>query len=159
MSQATEEQLQQDQLHTIELRLSQFQNKQIIKMCVIQRKKPKASSYALEKECVDVEITKEHLEKCKSCSVCHENFKLGFKKYVVTGGDASALPCKHFFHDLCILEWLKNNNTCPMCRYELSSVDYEYEAQKWEKNKKDTDSSTSKNQNSEQKPSFSHMYG
>lgn len=50
------------------------------------------------------------------------------------GGDASQLPCKHFFHDLCVLEWFKNHNTCPMCRFELKTADYAYESQKW-KNK------------------------
>ena len=53
-----------------------------------------------------------------SCGICLE----GFKK----GDEAFILPCKdqkHYFHvgndkDSCegILPWLKNNNTCPICR-------------------------------------------
>lgn len=29
------------------------------------------------------------------------------------------LPCKHPFHSPCILPWLKQNGTCPSCRYQL----------------------------------------
>lgn len=27
--------------------------------------------------------------------------------------------CEHQFHDSCIKEWLKNNNSCPICRSEI----------------------------------------
>ena len=29
------------------------------------------------------------------------------------------LECGHKFHDKCILEWCKNNLTCPMCRDDI----------------------------------------
>ncbi len=29
------------------------------------------------------------------------------------------LPCGHMFHDACVVAWLKRNNTCPVCRFEL----------------------------------------
>ena len=29
------------------------------------------------------------------------------------------LPCKHSFHQPCILPWLKSSGTCPVCRYAL----------------------------------------
>ena len=29
------------------------------------------------------------------------------------------LPCGHMFHWNCCLNWLKTNNTCPMCRFEI----------------------------------------
>merc|ERR1712087_355042 len=88
------------------------------------KKKPPASQYALEKQCIDVKITKKRLKKNKKCSICCTKFKLH--------GDATMLaPCKHIFHDLCILQWLKQNNTCPLCRKELMTVDYDYESSKW----------------------------
>jgi len=45
------------------------------------------------------------------CTVCQENMPMGIKAMVV--------PCGHIFHPDCILPWLKDHNTCPVCRYEL----------------------------------------
>jgi len=36
------------------------------------------------------------------------------------------MPCGHIFHESCIFQWLKDNNTCPVCRYELETEDEEY---------------------------------
>ena len=32
------------------------------------------------------------------------------------------LPCNtgHIFHDHCIGEWVKRNNNCPLCKYEIT---------------------------------------
>ncbi|TFK41839.1 hypothetical protein BDQ12DRAFT_677249 [Crucibulum laeve] len=53
----------------------------------------------------------------KDCAVCKEQFKLETEdpdeQIVIT------LPCKHPFHDPCILPWLKSSGTCPVCRYQL----------------------------------------
>jgi len=53
----------------------------------------------------------------KDCAVCKEQFKLETddpdEQVVVT------LPCKHPFHEPCILPWLKSSGTCPVCRYAL----------------------------------------
>ena len=36
--------------------------------------------------------------------------------------DIIVLPCNHLFHYSCLKKWLLNyNNTCPVCRYNLSS--------------------------------------
>jgi len=51
------------------------------------------------------------------CAVCKEQFKLETddpdEQIVIT------LPCKHPFHEPCILPWLKSSGTCPVCRYAL----------------------------------------
>ncbi|KAF8560103.1 hypothetical protein OG21DRAFT_1492507 [Imleria badia] len=51
------------------------------------------------------------------CAVCKESFKLDAEDpdelVVVT------LPCKHPFHEGCILPWLKSSGTCPVCRFAL----------------------------------------
>ncbi|KIJ22023.1 hypothetical protein PAXINDRAFT_124451 [Paxillus involutus ATCC 200175] len=53
----------------------------------------------------------------KDCAVCKEQFKLVTEDpdelVVVT------LPCKHPFHEGCIMPWLKSSGTCPVCRYAL----------------------------------------
>lgn len=47
----------------------------------------------------------------EECSICLEKFKKKEKKIII--------KCSHEFHKNCIKEWLKNNNTCPLCRIEL----------------------------------------
>ncbi|KAI0785357.1 hypothetical protein BC629DRAFT_1516594 [Irpex lacteus] len=53
----------------------------------------------------------------KDCAVCKDQFSLTTEdpdeQVVVT------LPCKHPFHEPCILPWLKSSGTCPVCRYQL----------------------------------------
>ena len=56
------------------------------------------------------DVTKLDNEK-KNCLICLEDFKNGDKTLV--------LPCIHFFHTLCIKNWLKTQNTCPICKYKL----------------------------------------
>jgi len=70
----------------------------------------------------------EHSSKCRDswlffsastleldCAVCKEQFKVQTEdpaeQIVVT------LPCKHPFHEPCIVPWLKSSGTCPVCRY------------------------------------------
>lgn len=47
------------------------------------------------------------------CPVCLEGLSVGTK--------AVKLPCLHLFHQTCLLPWLSERNTCPLCRYELPS--------------------------------------
>lgn len=42
------------------------------------------------------------------CSICIDAMKVGEV--------AVALPCKHTFHEECVVLWLKEHNTCPVCR-------------------------------------------
>ena len=44
-----------------------------------------------------------------TCSVCLETLEPGFM---------IELPCKHFFHTLCIKQWFEVAYTCPVCRSE-----------------------------------------
>jgi len=60
--------------------------------------------------------------KSENCPVCTDTFK--------KGQEARKLPCKHVFHDDCIIPWLEKHNTCPLCRYKLPTLDAHYEATK-----------------------------
>ena len=53
----------------------------------------------------------------KKCVICLENFKNGEK--------GSFLPCVHLFHSDCIKNWLKTNNTCPICNYKLTKKSFD----------------------------------
>lgn len=42
------------------------------------------------------------------CSICLQSITISFQ-----------LPCKHVFHKACIQLWLKEHNTCPLCRRDV----------------------------------------
>ena len=46
-----------------------------------------------------------------SCCICISDIEM--KEETVL------LPCGHMFHWNCCLNWLKGNNTCPMCRFVI----------------------------------------
>lgn len=59
-----------------------------------------------------------------SCSVCKDEFEVD--------QNLINLPCKHLFHDECIMPWLNERNSCPTCRFELPTDDCDYEHKKSE---------------------------
>lgn len=42
------------------------------------------------------------------CTICIDDMGVGDM--------ATVLPCRHWFHDECVVLWLKEHNTCPICR-------------------------------------------
>jgi len=46
-----------------------------------------------------------------NCCICQNEIELG--------NETVLLPCGHMYHWECCLQWLKTNNTCPICRFEI----------------------------------------
>ena len=46
-----------------------------------------------------------------NCCICLNEIQIGEKTMF--------LPCGHMFHCECSTTWLKKNNTCPICRFEI----------------------------------------
>ena len=67
---------------------------------------PPASEEAISK-LEEVEITKENPHKCP---ICIEDIK----------GTGIKLPCGHVFDKQCGTEWLKQHDSCPVCRKSIS---------------------------------------
>ena len=49
---------------------------------------------------------------CGDCTICLDKI---YPSQTVT-----ALPCAHRFHSACVEGWLRNNNTCPLCRSNVN---------------------------------------
>lgn len=58
-----------------------------------------------------IRITNAHLRSDSHCPVCKERFELG--------SEAREMPCNHIYHSDCIVPWLVQHNSCPVCRVEL----------------------------------------
>lgn len=71
---------------------------------------PPASKAAVE-SMPTVEIEEDHVGTDSHCAICKEAFELG--------AEAREMPCKHIYHQDCILPWLSMRNSCPVCRHEM----------------------------------------
>ncbi|XP_069623935.1 E3 ubiquitin-protein ligase RNF126 [Ranitomeya imitator] len=59
-----------------------------------------------------VQVTDEHVGSGLECPVCKEDYTVG--------ENVRQLPCNHLFHNNCIIPWLEQHDTCPVCRKSLS---------------------------------------
>ena len=56
-----------------------------------------------------------------SCTICLND---------VEDSNVFKTKCNHTFHHKCMMEWLKDNNTCPVCRTELFEKTHEDEKER-----------------------------
>lgn len=61
---------------------------------------------------VESSCQREGLPSEETCAVCHDDYAAGDRLV--------DLPCGHFFHEGCILPWLGEHDTCPVCRQVLA---------------------------------------
>ncbi|KAI5659691.1 hypothetical protein M9H77_28484 [Catharanthus roseus] len=76
-----------------------------------QRVPPPASRSSID-NLPTVKISKKDVRSDSHCPVCKEKFELG--------SQARKLPCKHLYHSDCIVPWLEQRSSCPVCRQELA---------------------------------------
>ncbi|KAI3953349.1 hypothetical protein MKX01_042327 [Papaver californicum] len=50
-----------------------------------------------------------------SCAVCLEG--------ILDGSEISNMPCSHMFHSACLITWLQESNSCPMCRHQVDPAE------------------------------------
>ncbi|WRX31879.1 zinc finger protein [Theobroma cacao] len=77
-----------------------------------QPENPPASKSAIE-SMPTIQISSTHVCSETHCAVCKEPFELGT--------EAREMPCKHIYHEDCIIPWLSLRNSCPVCRHEMPS--------------------------------------
>jgi len=81
---------------------------------------PPASQSAIDKlqtKEVDDEMLGASEDNKPKCVICVDE--------MVKGEKASVLPCNHFFHGECVTPWLKQHNTCPVCRRSIEEEAHE----------------------------------
>mmetsp|Transcript_9454 Transcript_9454/g.13026 ORF Transcript_9454/g.13026 Transcript_9454/m.13026 type:complete len:273 (-) Transcript_9454:165-983(-) len=60
--------------------------------------------------------SEEALQLGPRCCVCLEDFEADNTEQSIV-----KLQCNHPFHKECVVSWLKDHNTCPVCRYEFQT--------------------------------------
>ncbi|XP_022211469.1 E3 ubiquitin-protein ligase RNF181 homolog [Drosophila obscura] len=76
---------------------------------------PKASDEVVAALTVRTVQQSELVDVQKECSVCKEPLQVGDVLKI--------MPCKHEFHEPCLIHWLTEANSCPLCRFQLESPD------------------------------------
>lgn len=89
-------------------------NELIEQLSVNNRPGPPPASHSAIKAMPTVKISHAHLKTDLHCPVCIDKFELGT--------DAKQMPCNHIYHSDCIVPWLVQHNSCPVCRLELPPV-------------------------------------
>ncbi|GFP98302.1 E3 ubiquitin-protein ligase rnf126 [Phtheirospermum japonicum] len=75
--------------------------------------RPPPPSFLLELPTVRVRVEDvDHgLALMEACPICF--------RVPTIGAQMSSLPCKHVFHNHCVVHWLLMSKSCPLCRYEI----------------------------------------
>ena len=85
-----------------------------IYFCVgpVKMRKQQSRTITLIEEIAPVRLYSDYFSKYNTtCSICLDIF--------LPNDNVRKPNCGHIFHETCLSDWLRNNNTCPMCRVEI----------------------------------------
>jgi hypothetical protein len=85
---------------------------------------PPASAEAIH-QLPNISVDENDGDNGKYCGVCCEQH--------LNGATCLRMPCGHLYHVQCLEPWLQKHCTCPVCRYEIASVDASYEPRRLER--------------------------
>ena len=58
-----------------------------------------------------IQISYNNEETMSSCPICLEDYEIEMI--------LNKLQCNHIYHQECIIEWLKRDKTCPICKHNI----------------------------------------
>ena len=59
-------------------------------------------------ELPSMRVNQQHVDNKSDCAFCLDQF--------ITDSTVKQLPCQHIFHPNCLSLWLREQNSCPLCR-------------------------------------------
>ncbi|PFH34814.1 zinc finger, C3HC4 type (RING finger) domain-containing protein [Besnoitia besnoiti] len=68
-------------------------------------------------------VSEEEAREAGPCAICQEEYR---RDDVVHRLTEDRSQCSHIFHRQCIIPWLQQHNSCPVCRFELPTDDAAY---------------------------------
>lgn len=86
---------------------------ELIEQLMSDRQGPPPAPRAAIDAMPTIKIARAHIQTDSHCPVCKDEFELGT--------EARQMPCNHIYHSDCIVPWLVQHNSCPVCRHVLGS--------------------------------------
>ena len=83
---------------------------------ILKPAKPEAIEKLVRRPVTEAECGKDG---CCSVCLCEWEYDTATESGREVGVE---MPCKHIFHEDCLVGWLKRQNTCPVCRHEIEGV-------------------------------------
>ncbi|XP_028758656.1 E3 ubiquitin-protein ligase CIP8-like [Neltuma alba] len=66
-------------------------------------------------------LEKVEIQESTMCSICLDGITPSSETDEEEDKGAAGIPCGHVYHHKCIFKWLLKQQTCPLCRYKITS--------------------------------------